>query len=157
MIESSQAIHGPGSAISTPRPAFSGPAFSAALSRATDGERSSRQGVAADRIGRGASRASVRPEAATERSNQLERRETARQLASQLVSSAFIVPVLESMRESPFLEGPFAPGFAERRFAPMLDEQIADRIARASNFPLVDRIVDRLIPQRPDLPEGASP
>ncbi len=91
------------------------------------------------------------------RATDSERRETARQLASQLVSSAFIMPVLESIRESPFQEAPFAPNFAERRFAPMLDEQIADRIARASNFPLVDAIVDRLLGPQAELTQGASP
>jgi Rod binding domain-containing protein len=67
----------------------------------------------------------------------------AREAATQLVSSAFIVPVLKAMRESADLAGPFAPGEAERRFAPLLDEQIADRIASAANFPLVDAIVNR--------------
>ncbi|MHC4414920.1 MAG: hypothetical protein ACYS0G_06525 [Planctomycetota bacterium] len=72
-------------------------------------------------------------------------RETARVTATQLVSSAFIVPVLSSLRESPFLEPPFAPGFAEKRFAPVMDQLVADRIAAAANFSLVDAIVDRLL------------
>lgn len=72
-------------------------------------------------------------------------REALRESAGQLVSSAFIVPVLNALRESPFLEEPFAPTFAEKRFAPLLDQQIADRIVSAANFPLVDVIVDRLL------------
>ena len=68
-----------------------------------------------------------------------------RESAAQLVSSAFIVPVLNSLRNSPFLEPPFAPNHAEKRFAPLLDQLIADRIVSAGNFPLVDVIVNRLL------------
>lgn len=71
-------------------------------------------------------------------------RQKLREAAGQLVSSGFIVPVLASLRESQFLEAPFAPNAAEKRFAPLLDQQIADRIVSAANFPLVDVIVDRL-------------
>lgn len=65
--------------------------------------------------------------------------------ASQLVSSAFVVPVLSSLHDSPFKlkEGPFAAGTAEKRFAPLLDQQLADRITKAANFPLVRSIIDR--------------
>lgn len=73
------------------------------------------------------------------------RREMAREAATQLVAEALIMPVLESLRDSPMLRPPFAPGFAEKRFAPLLDQQIADRIVGASNFSLVDQIVDRLL------------
>ncbi len=73
------------------------------------------------------------------------RREMAREAATQLVAAALIMPVLESLRDSPMLRPPFAPGVAEKRFAPLLDQQIADRIAGASNFSLVDQIVDRLL------------
>jgi hypothetical protein len=69
----------------------------------------------------------------------------AREAAAQLVSTAFIVPVLESLRESPFPAGPFAPNFTERRFAPLLDEKIADRVVTSANFRLVDSIVERLL------------
>lgn len=72
-----------------------------------------------------------------------------REAASQLVSSAFILPVLAALRESQFLEPPFAPTFAERRFQPLLDQQIADRITSAANFPLVDAIVDRYLGDAP--------
>jgi hypothetical protein len=63
--------------------------------------------------------------------------------AEELVSAAFIAPVLEMLRESPFLAEPFAPGSAERRFMPLLDQRIADEITRAANFPLVRSIVAR--------------
>lgn len=67
--------------------------------------------------------------------------EALRTAATQLVSTTLVLPILQSMHESPFLKGPFAPGAAEKRFAPMLDERLADQISRKSNFPLVESIV----------------
>jgi Rod binding domain-containing protein len=72
--------------------------------------------------------------------------------ASQLVSSAFIMPVLQALRDSPFNDGPLAPGAAERRFMPLLDQHLADRVAQASGFALVDVIVKRL--SRPEAAQG---
>ena len=86
-------------------------------------------------------------------------RAVVREAATQLVSSAFIMPVLAAMRESPFVEPPFAPTFAEKQFAPLLDQQVADEITGAANFSLVDVIVERLIgpddrpPPPPPAPE----
>jgi hypothetical protein len=76
-------------------------------------------------------------------------RATVRESASKLVSSAFIMPVLEMLHDSEFLEPPFAPTVAEKRFQPLLDQHIADRITSAANFPLVDAIVDRLLGPEP--------
>lgn len=72
-------------------------------------------------------------------------RAAVRDAATKLVSSTFIMPVLETMHESPFLKPPFAPSFAEKRFTPLMDQIIADRITNASSFPIVDAIVDRLL------------
>ncbi|MHC4991793.1 MAG: hypothetical protein ACYTGC_12510 [Planctomycetota bacterium] len=82
-------------------------------------------------------------------------RAVAREAATRLVSSVFIMPVLASMHDSPFLEPPFAPTFAEKQFQPLLDQHVADRITGASNFPLVDVIVDRLL--GPESPADAGP
>ena len=76
-------------------------------------------------------------------------REAVRQSAAQLVSSTFIMPVLKSMHDSPFLEAPFAPSYAEKRFQPLLDQQVADRLTSAAQFPLIDVIVDRLMGPAP--------
>ncbi len=73
--------------------------------------------------------------------------ETLRDAAEQLVSTSFILPILSMIRESSISEGPFAPGMAERRFGPLFDQHIADSITKAANFPLVDAIVDRYVPQ----------
>ncbi len=55
-------------------------------------------------------------------------REIVRHAAAQLVASTFIMPILQSMHDSPFLKPPFAPGFAEKQFQPLLDQQVADRL-----------------------------
>jgi len=68
-----------------------------------------------------------------------------RQAATKFVSSAFVKPVLEMMHESPFAEEPFKPNAAQRRFTPLLDQHMADRITRGANFPLVDRIVEQVL------------
>lgn len=70
--------------------------------------------------------------------------ETAREAATAFVSSAFIMPVLAALREGSAAEGPFAPGTAERRFGPMLDQQLADRITGAARFPLVEALMQQL-------------
>lgn len=68
-----------------------------------------------------------------------------REAATQFVASAFILPVLEQMHESPFAAEPFAPNAAQRRFAPLFDQQIADRVTGAAQFPLVDGIVEQVM------------
>ena len=77
--------------------------------------------------------------------------------ASQLVSSAFVLPVLSSLHDSPFQlkEGPFAAGTAEKRFAPLLDQQLADRVTKAANFSLVRSIIDRFSKKDPGNDEAA--
>jgi hypothetical protein len=74
------------------------------------------------------------------------RREAAAEAVSQLVSAALVQPALGSLRGGTFSEGPFAPGMAERRFGPLLDREIADRVVHAANFPIIGAILDRLPP-----------
>ena len=64
----------------------------------------------------------------------------ARESAEQIVASSLVQPILASIREQSRAEGPFAPSTAEKRFGPMLDQHLADRIVRKANFPLVDRL-----------------
>jgi Rod binding domain-containing protein len=68
----------------------------------------------------------------------------AREVAEKLVAEVFIEPVLTSLREHSRAAGPFAAGDAERRFGPMLDQHIADRVTRSARLPLVDEIARRL-------------
>ena len=79
-------------------------------------------------------------------------REVVRQAAAQLVASTFIMPVLKSIHDSPFLEPPFAPGYAEKRFQPLLDQHVADRLTTAARFPLIDVITDRLMGSKESTP-----
>ncbi len=74
-----------------------------------------------------------------------ERRQKATEAATQLVSTAFILPVLEDMQEGIFRSDMFAANTAEKRFAPLLNQRIADSIATASNFPLVEALVNHLV------------
>jgi hypothetical protein len=68
----------------------------------------------------------------------------ARQAAEQLVSTAFIAPVLAALRAGSIDDGPFAPGFAESQFLPLLHGHIADRVVKAARLPLVDALLKRL-------------
>lgn len=71
--------------------------------------------------------------------------EAARRSAEEFVASSLIVPVLKALREQNSAAAPFAPGDSERLFGPLLDEEIAVRIARAKRFPLVDRLAQDLL------------
>ncbi len=83
-------------------------------------------------------------------------RPAARQAATELVASALLVPVLDAMYERPFAKAPFAPTAAEKRFAPLLSQHMADRIIGAANFSLVNTILDRLLGPETPAPEAPS-
>lgn len=87
-----------------------------------------------------------------------ERREATEVAAQQLVSSALIQPVLASMHESTFIseDSPFAPGTVEKRFAPMLDQYLSERITSASNFDLVRMIADKYAPVKDTVDQGSA-
>lgn len=75
-------------------------------------------------------------------------RQSLRDAAAALVASALLTPAMSALEHSPFRgDGPFAAGPAERRFAPLLYQRLADEVSKAANFPLVDQIVDRLVPR----------
>lgn len=75
----------------------------------------------------------------------VERVEEAQSAAEQLVATTFVLPMLEEMHKNPFAAGPFAPGAGEKRFTPMLDQQMADRIVKYGRFPLVDSLREHLL------------
>lgn len=64
----------------------------------------------------------------------------ARSAAEQFVATSLVLPVLAHMREHNNAAPPFAPTQAERHFGAMLDGELADRIVKASNFPIVERL-----------------
>lgn len=73
--------------------------------------------------------------------------EQAHRAAESFVSLAFVQPILKQLRESSWAAEPFAPGAAEKQFGPLLDAEFSERITRAGNFPLVDRVAQDLLMQ----------
>jgi len=73
------------------------------------------------------------------------RADQARKAAEQFVSSAFMLPMLEQMRNDPLRSDLFNSGFAEEAFQSQLDTILADRITSGSSFPLVDSILDYVL------------
>ena len=70
-------------------------------------------------------------------------RALAHEAAKTLVTEGLVNPVFASLRDGGFAAEPFAPGTAERRFRPMFDAILADRVVEGSNFALVERTADR--------------
>ena len=66
----------------------------------------------------------------------------ARTAAEGLVATSFIKPVLQQVRDSNNAPAPFGPTQAEKQFGSLLDNQLADEIVHASQFSIVDRIVE---------------
>src|SRR5262245_28078632 len=66
-----------------------------------------------------------------------------RAAAQDFVATALVQPVLKQLRESNQAAEPFKPNAAERSFRTMLDNALAARITRSSNWPLVQRVVDQ--------------
>jgi len=69
----------------------------------------------------------------------------ARRTVQQFVGVAFVQPMLAHLRTTTRAAGPFAPGDAERRFGPLLDQHLADRITASPNFPLVNRLEEHIL------------
>lgn len=63
--------------------------------------------------------------------------------ARTLVSEAFVKPVFAELREGNMAADMFKPGVAERRFRPILDGVLADRVVARSDFPVVRVVADR--------------
>ena len=87
--------------------------------------------------------------------------EGAREAAQQLVSVALVQPLLKQLRDSSRAAPPFAPTQAEKQFAAIGDATLAQDIARAANFPLVDRLARDLLrmgaARAADIAEAAAP
>lgn len=85
--------------------------------------------------------------------------EQARTAAEEFVSLSLIQPIFKKMREMNDAAPPFAPGPAEKQFGALMDAEIAQRIVRASGFPVVDQVARNLLQQhaqQPDRPIGAG-
>ncbi|MFM7051923.1 MAG: hypothetical protein ACKOYN_07315 [Planctomycetota bacterium] len=63
--------------------------------------------------------------------------------AKTLVTEAFVKPVFAQMREGGFAAGPFKAGTGEKRFRPLFDAALAEKVVEGSNFAIVERVADR--------------
>lgn len=63
--------------------------------------------------------------------------------ARTLVAEAFVKPVFAQLRDGGFAADGFKPGAGEKRFRPMLDAALSDKVVESSNFALVERVADR--------------
>ncbi len=71
--------------------------------------------------------------------------QAARRSAESLVSMTFVQPLLKQLRETSKAAAPFAPTQGERQFQGLLDAELAERLVRKGNFPIVDRITQQLL------------
>lgn len=71
--------------------------------------------------------------------------EEAREAAEGLVSAAFLQPLLKRFRESSQAAPPFGPGRGEQTMRTMLDQAWADQMVRRGEWPLVDRVEERML------------
>jgi Rod binding domain-containing protein len=70
---------------------------------------------------------------------------TVQQAAEQLIASTFYLPMLQSMRDDPFRSELMHGGYGEDAFAGMLDQELADRMARRDATGLVDMVSQRFL------------
>ena len=63
--------------------------------------------------------------------------------AKTLVTEAFVKPIFAEMLEGSLASDAFKPGVGERRFRPLLDAALAEKVVDGSNFELVRRVADR--------------
>lgn len=68
-------------------------------------------------------------------------RDEVREAADQLVSTAFILPLLEQVRSDPFKSDLFHGGRGEEVFGQQLDVIFADNITQSANFGISDALV----------------
>jgi hypothetical protein len=70
-------------------------------------------------------------------------RALALEAARTLVSEAFVKPILSGLHEGSMASDAFKPGTGEKRFRPLLDAALADRIVEGSDFAIVRTVADR--------------
>lgn len=69
--------------------------------------------------------------------------------AQKLVSTTLIKPILAQARETRDAPAPWGQTQGEKQFGSLLDNRIADDIARASNFPIAQRIAEQILKNSP--------
>ncbi|MFT3685826.1 MAG: hypothetical protein QM783_13035 [Phycisphaerales bacterium] len=80
--------------------------------------------------------------------NETQKAERARNAAEELVSVAFVQPILKNLRGGGVmgeLPAPFGPGAGEKQFRTIADAQMARHLVHASNWGLVDSLTKKLL------------
>ncbi|MFN3168659.1 MAG: rod-binding protein [Phycisphaeraceae bacterium] len=67
-----------------------------------------------------------------------------REAAEKLVSTTFIMPMFEQLRNDPLASNLMHGGRAEKIFQQQLDQVLSDRIAGATRFDLIDSVYNQL-------------
>lgn len=70
-------------------------------------------------------------------------KQLALEAARTLVSEGLVKPIFAELREGNMASEMFKPGVAERRFRPILDGILADRVVASKDFPAVRVVADR--------------
>lgn len=71
-------------------------------------------------------------------------KKAARSAAEEFVAVTFVQPLFKQLRSTNHASAPFAPGNAEKQFQAMADAEIAKRMVKSANWPLVDMIASGL-------------
>lgn len=71
--------------------------------------------------------------------------QVARRSAESLVAMTFIQPLLKQLRDTSTAAPPFAPTQGEKQFQGLMDAELAQRMVRKGNFPIVERITQQLL------------
>lgn len=77
----------------------------------------------------------------------------ARRAAEDFVAITLVQPIFEQLRSANDAAPPFAPSQGERQFGALLDAELARRIVRAQDFPLVDEVARRVLNETPQGPD----
>ncbi len=65
--------------------------------------------------------------------------------AENLISVALVQPILAKMRESSFAVEPFKQTSGQKSFNGMMDNALALKMVRSGNWPLVDKVKERVL------------
>ncbi|GEM_PF-1343911 len=76
--------------------------------------------------------------------------------AENLISVALVQPMLSKLRDSSWATEPFKPTSGEKSFRGMLDNAFALKIVRGGNWPLVEKVKQRLLARVQQAPQAGS-
>lgn len=77
-----------------------------------------------------------------------EQMQALRESAQKLISNLFLEPIFKQIRNGPFKNEMFSGGMGGDLFGSQLDQVLSDRMAKASNWPMVDQLVEQFTANR---------